>query len=172
MASLLPYSVLHLHHNKPATQSPPQHHRITTRRTTLLLLLPLLPSTLLLTQPATAFDFRMTVPDQTLEEAETRIRSHATALLRVKDLLVSESWKEAQKSLRQSSSVLKQDIYTIIGARPAEERRRLRKMYSDLFNAVLRLEYAARDEDRIRVWECYHTIVLYLDDIFSTLSLF
>lgn len=119
------------------------------------------------TKPIKAFNFRMTVPDQTLQEAESGIQSHAQSLLKVKDLLMAESWKEAQKLLRKSSSLLKQDIYTIIQAKSAGERPPLRKLYSDLFNGVTKLDYAARDKDRIRVWECYNSIVLSLDDILS-----
>ncbi|KAL0422004.1 UNVERIFIED_CONTAM: hypothetical protein Slati_3223300 [Sesamum latifolium] len=123
----------------------------------------------LFTKPATAFDFRMTVPDQTVEEAESGIQPHAQRLVGVKDLLMAESWKEAQKVLRKSSSLLKQDMYTIIQAKPAEERAALRKLYSELFNGVTKLDYAARDEDRIRVWECYDRVVSSLHHILSTL---
>ncbi|KAL7153077.1 hypothetical protein ABFS83_04G141000 [Erythranthe nasuta] len=118
-------------------------------------------------KPANAFDFSMTIPDQTVEEAESGIQSHAQSLLEVKNLLMAESWKEAQKLLRKSSALLKQDIYTIILGKPAAERPGLRKLYSDLFNRVTRLDYAIRDKDRIIVWECYRGIVLSLDDILS-----
>ncbi|KAI3463817.1 hypothetical protein Pfo_020480 [Paulownia fortunei] len=121
------------------------------------------------TKPANAFDLRMTVPDQTLQEAESGIQSHAQSLLKVKDLLMVESWKEAQKLLRKSSALLKQDIYTIIQAKSPDERPRLRKLYSDLFNGVTKLDYAARDKDRIKVWQCYDGIALSLDDILSRL---
>ncbi|KAF9622070.1 hypothetical protein IFM89_029354 [Coptis chinensis] len=56
---------------------------------------------------ASAFDFRMTVPDQTPEEAEGTIEDHARELLEVKDLIESEQWRDAQKELRRSSSYLK-----------------------------------------------------------------
>ncbi|CAI9787189.1 unnamed protein product [Fraxinus pennsylvanica] len=142
---------------------------LATRRKTLNIIITSL--TLVLTtqkqDTANAIDFRMTVPDQSLEEAETGIKTHAQNLLQVKDLLLEESYKEAQKNLRKSSSLLKQDIYTIIQAKPGKERPPLRKLYSDLFNSVTRLDYAARDKDRTRVWECYHSIVLALDDILS-----
>ncbi|XP_011087360.2 psbQ-like protein 3, chloroplastic [Sesamum indicum] len=111
----------------------------------------------------------MTVPDQTVEEAESGIEPHAQSLVGVKDLLVAESWKEAQKVLRKSSSLLKQDMYTIIQAKPAEKRGRLRKLYSDLFNGVMKLDYAARDEDRIRAWECYDRVISSLRHILATL---
>ncbi|KAK6128166.1 hypothetical protein DH2020_038096 [Rehmannia glutinosa] len=138
-----------------------------TRRTSIILTAS--SALFLSTKPAAAFDFRMTVPDQTVEEAESGIQSHAQSLLKVKDLLMAESWKEAQKLLRKSSALLKQDIYTIIQSKSADERPRLRKLYSDLFNGVTKLDYAARDKDRIRVWECYDGIVLSLDHILSRL---
>lgn len=142
----------------------------TTRRSSIILTASFLVSTqTILTKPVDAFEFRMTVPDQTAEEALSGIQSHAQSVLRVKDLLAAESWREAQKMLRKSSALLKQDIYTIIQAKPADERPRLRKLYSELFNTVTRLDYAARDKDRIRVWECYNGIVLFLDDILSRL---
>ncbi|MCD9639523.1 hypothetical protein HAX54_024106 [Datura stramonium] len=97
-------------------------------------------------QIANAFDFRITVPDQTLEEAENGIQSHAHNLLQVKELLEAESWKEAQRALRKSSALLKQDIYTIIQAKPA------------------------RDKDVPRVWECYDNIVLALNNLLSRLQ--
>ncbi|CAK9163518.1 unnamed protein product [Ilex paraguariensis] len=118
-------------------------------------------------QTANAFDFRMTVPDQTLEEAESGIRDHAQSLLQVKDLLEAELWNEAQKELRKSSSYLKQDVYTIIQAKPGSDRPKLRKLYSTLFNNVTRLDYAARDKDAIRVREWYDSVVVALNDILS-----
>ncbi|KAK9267004.1 hypothetical protein L1049_021398 [Liquidambar formosana] len=118
---------------------------------------------------ANGLDFRMTTPDQTVEEAESGIRSHAQALLEVKALIESGSWVEAQKALRKSSSYLKQDIYTIIQDKPGNKRPQLRKLYTNLFNYVTRLDYAARDKDATRVWECYENIVVALDDILSRL---
>ncbi|KAK4427695.1 hypothetical protein Salat_1538500 [Sesamum alatum] len=162
----------------PKLNPPPLHHTtttttaaaaITTTRRSSLILAASASALFLFTKPATAFDFRMTVPDQTVEEAESGIQPHAQSLLGVKDLLMAESWKEAQKLLRKSSSLLKQDIYTIIQAKPAEERPRLRKLYSDLFNGVTKLDYAARDEDRIAVWECYDRVVSSLAHILSRL---
>ncbi|CAI9281516.1 unnamed protein product [Lactuca saligna] len=111
--------------------------------------------------------FRMTVPDQTVEEAENGIREHAMSLVQVKDLLELESWKEAQKELRKSASYLKQDIYTIIQGKPGMERPQLRNLYSKLFNDVTGLDYAARDKDVPRVWKLYKDIVVTLDDILS-----
>lgn len=87
-------------------------------------------------ETANGFDFRMTAPDQTVEEAESGIRDHAQALLQVKTLIESEEWGEAQKLLRKSSSYLKQDIYTLIQGKPGTERPLLRQLYSNLFNNV------------------------------------
>ncbi|KAH6823999.1 hypothetical protein C2S53_016983 [Perilla frutescens var. hirtella] len=146
---------------------PPSTTSAATRRSSIVL------TSLLLSMhtksAAAAFDFRLTVPDQSLEEAESGIESHARSLIEVKDLLMAESWREAQKQLRKSSALLKQDVYTIIQAKSAADRPRLRKLYAELFNAVTRLDYAARDKDRIKVWECYDTIVLSLRNILSTL---
>ncbi|XP_043694982.1 psbQ-like protein 3, chloroplastic [Telopea speciosissima] len=118
---------------------------------------------------AYAFDFRMVAPDQTFEEAESEIKGHAQQLLKVKTLIDSESWEAAQKDLRKSSGKLKQDIYTIIQAKPGSERPLLRKLYSNLFNNVTKLDYAARSKDMTRVLECYQNIVVTLDDILSRL---
>nr|GEY33706.1 PsbQ-like protein 3, chloroplastic [Tanacetum cinerariifolium] len=101
----------------------------------------------------------MTVPDQTVEEAESGIREHAMSLVQVKDLLELEAWKDAQKELRKSASYLKQDIYTIIQGKPGPERAQLRNLYSKLFNGVTELDYAARDKDVTRVWKLYEDIV-------------
>ncbi|KAJ4826707.1 hypothetical protein Tsubulata_023396 [Turnera subulata] len=116
---------------------------------------------------ANAFDFRMTTPDQTIEEAEDGIRGHVESLLEVKDYLESESWRDAQRALRQSSSKLKQDLYTIIQNKPGKERPQLRKLFSDLFNNVTRLDYAARDKDASLVRQYYENIASVLDDILS-----
>ncbi|CBI31764.3 unnamed protein product, partial [Vitis vinifera] len=72
-----------------------------------------------------------------------------------------------QKALRKSSSLLKQDIYTIIQSKPGSMRPQLRKLYSNLFNNVTRLDYAARDNDATQVWEYYEKIAITLDDILS-----
>uniref|UniRef100_A0A0F7GXW0 PQL-like protein n=1 Tax=Monsonia marlothii TaxID=163685 RepID=A0A0F7GXW0_9ROSI len=116
---------------------------------------------------ANGFDFRLVAPDQTVEEAESEIRGHAQDLVQVKTLLESESWKEAQKELRRSSARLRSDIYTIIQSKPGSERPLLRKLYTDIFTNVSNLDYAARDKDATRVWECYKNIVVALDDILS-----
>ncbi|KAK4278126.1 hypothetical protein QN277_016017 [Acacia crassicarpa] len=121
------------------------------------------------TKIANGFDFGFVAPDQTVEEAESGVRSHAQALLQVKDLLETESWKEAQKALRRSSAVLKKDIYTIINSKPGSERPSLRKLYSSLFNNVSRLDYAARDKDTQQVWQCYNSIAVAVNDILSRL---
>ncbi|GAB4855292.1 hypothetical protein Ancab_023912 [Ancistrocladus abbreviatus] len=119
---------------------------------------------------ANSFEFRMTVPDQTVEEAESMIRDHAQALLQVKSLLESESWKEAQQQLRKASSYLKQDIYTIIQSKAGSIRPQLRKLYSDLFNSVTKLDYAARDRDAPRVWENYNNVEAALGEILSRIK--
>ncbi|OVA08935.1 Photosystem II PsbQ [Macleaya cordata] len=111
----------------------------------------------------------MTVPDQTIEEAETGIKTHVQDLLNVKELIELESWRETQKALRRSSSYLKQDIYTLIQAKPGNQRPLLRKLYSELFNNVTRLDYAARSKDAILVRKCYENIVVALDDILPKL---
>ncbi|CAN4086245.1 unnamed protein product [Withania somnifera] len=140
-----------------------------TRRTTLILG-PASFTFLSEQQNANAFDFRITTPDQTLEEAVDGIQMHAHNLLQVKQLLEAESWKEAQKALRKSSALLKQDIYTIIQAKPGKQRPELRNMYSILFNNVTRMDFAARDKDVPRVWECYDNIVLALNNLLSRLQ--
>ncbi|KAL5549693.1 hypothetical protein UlMin_004924 [Ulmus minor] len=114
-----------------------------------------------------ALDLRLVAPDQTLEEAETEIRGHAQALMEIKGLIDSKSWKETQKALRTASSYLKQDVYTIIQGKPVSERAQLRKLYSNLFNNVTKLDYAARDKDESLVLECYHNIVVALNQILS-----
>ncbi|KAF9619737.1 hypothetical protein IFM89_009079 [Coptis chinensis] len=89
---------------------------------------------------ASAFDFRMMVPDRTLKKKrEGSIEDHARELLEVKDLIESEQWHDAQKELRRSSSYLKQDIYTLIQAKPGSEKPPLRLLYSKLFNNVTRV---------------------------------
>lgn len=141
----------------------------TRRRSSLLIpLLSVLPlcST---TKQAHAFDFSLTVPDQTVEEAEGGIKSHAQSLLQVKETLELESWKEAQKELRRSSALLKQDLYTIIQSKPPTQRPQLRNLYSILFNSVSQLDYAARDKDVTRVNQCYDNIVVALNEFFTLL---
>ncbi|KAL8250534.1 hypothetical protein R6Q59_034227 [Mikania micrantha] len=148
-----------------------KHTHITRRKASSLLLLS--SSIPFHAQPASATEssfldvFRMTVPDQTVEEAEKGIREHAMSLIQVKELLELESWKEAQKELRKRASYLKQDIYTIIQGKPGMERAQLRNLYSKLFNGVTGLDYAARDKDVPRVWNLYEDIVVTLDDILS-----
>uniref|UniRef100_A0A2N9F6L6 PsbQ-like protein 3, chloroplastic n=1 Tax=Fagus sylvatica TaxID=28930 RepID=A0A2N9F6L6_FAGSY len=118
-------------------------------------------------QVAVGFDLNLAATGQTFEEAKSEIRGHAQALLQIKSLIESESWGEAQKVLRKNSAVLKQDIYTIIQGKPGSERPELRKLYSNLFNNATRLDYAARDKDASRVWQCYENIVVALNDILS-----
>ncbi|XP_027344457.1 psbQ-like protein 3, chloroplastic isoform X2 [Abrus precatorius] len=110
---------------------------------------------------------RFVAPGQTIEEALSGVKDHAQDLLQVRELLESESWKAAQKTLRQSSALLKKDIYTIIQNKPGIERPPLRKLYSTLFNNVTRLDYAARDKDGPQVWQCYENIVVAVYDILS-----
>ncbi|XP_014518124.1 psbQ-like protein 3, chloroplastic [Vigna radiata var. radiata] len=121
------------------------------------------------TQIANAFDFRFVAPDMTAEEALRGVRNHAQDLLQVKELLESESWTEAQRYLRQTSALLKKDIYIIIQNKPGIERPELRKLYSTLFNNVTRLDYAARGRDGPQVWRCYENIVVAVNDIISRL---
>lgn len=118
-------------------------------------------------QVAMGFELNTVAPDRTFEEAKSGIRDHAEALLEIKSLIEAESWREAQQVLRKNSSYLKQDIYTIIQGKPGSERPELRKLYSDLFNNATRLDYAARDKDVSRVWQCYENIVVALNDILS-----
>ncbi|XP_074310678.1 psbQ-like protein 3, chloroplastic [Silene latifolia] len=116
---------------------------------------------------ASAFEFRMTVPDQTAEEAEVMIRDHSRALLDVKFLLEAEDWREAQRELRRYAGYLKQDIYTIIQSKDGSLRPFLRKLYSDLFNNVSKLDYAARDKNVAQVSEYYNNVTNVLNDILS-----
>ncbi|KAG6410244.1 hypothetical protein SASPL_128297 [Salvia splendens] len=102
--------------------------------------------------------------NQSVEEAESEIRSHAQSLVRVKDLLEAESWREAQKVLRRSSALLKQDVYTMIQAKPSAAEALLRSV-----QCGDELDYAARDKDRIRAWDSYRTILSSLEDIFSAI---
>ncbi|RRT52574.1 hypothetical protein B296_00050376 [Ensete ventricosum] len=138
---------------------------------------------------ASALEFRFTAPEQTPEEADAVVKIHARELVRIKALIDSQSWREAQIALRDSSSYLKQDLYTIIQAKPGSQRPQLRKLYSHLFNDVsrvsplsssssfakrnlksalfvLQLDYAARDKDATRVQECFDNIVATLNEIF------
>uniref|UniRef100_A0A0F7GYJ1 PQL-like protein n=1 Tax=Goodyera fumata TaxID=1390594 RepID=A0A0F7GYJ1_9ASPA len=119
---------------------------------------------------ALSFDFRLVVPDQTIEEAEAGIQNHAQKLLSIKSLIDSKTWKAVQISLRESSSRLKQDLYTIIQAKPGSQRPELRKLYSNLFNSVTELDYAARSKDAVLVKECYNNIVSTLEEIFTTIQ--
>ncbi|KAK9733009.1 hypothetical protein RND81_04G038000 [Saponaria officinalis] len=116
---------------------------------------------------ATGFEFRMTVPDQTAAEAQSVIRDHAQALLDVKTLLDEEDWREAQRELRRTSGYLRQDIYTIIQSKDGNIRPLLRKLYSDLFNNVTQLDYAARAKDVAQVREYYNNVATVLKDILS-----
>lgn len=159
--------------NNPTLNKPKNRTQMSlnshTRRTTLILCPTILFILQTERQNANAFDLRITTPDQTLEEAEDGIQNHAHDLLQVKELLEAESWKEAQRALRKRSALLKQDMYTIIQAKPGKQRPELRKMYSVLFNNVTRMDFAARDKDVPRVWECYDNIVIALNNLLSRL---
>ncbi|KAK8936094.1 hypothetical protein KSP39_PZI012979 [Platanthera zijinensis] len=119
---------------------------------------------------ALSFDFSITVPDQTIEEAEAGIRNHARELLSIRKLIESETWKGVQISMRESSSRLKQDLYTIIQAKPGSRRPGLRKLYSNLFNNVTEPDYAARSKDAVTAKECYSNIVSTLEEIFMEIE--
>jgi hypothetical protein len=86
-------------------------------------------------------DLRITIPEQSSEEAETNVRSHARNLVRVKKYIDARSWRELQAALRASAANLKQDLYAIIQARPGSERPELRRLYSELFNSVTRVGF-------------------------------
>ncbi|XP_015895821.3 psbQ-like protein 3, chloroplastic [Ziziphus jujuba] len=156
------------HTDKPKTQRAFQFSTgINRRRAAMIASLLLAREAVLKQEVAYGLDLRLIAPDQSIQEAESGIRGHARALLQVKALIDSESWVEAQKALRKSSALLKQDVYTIIQNKPATERPQLRKLYSDLFNNVSRLDYAARDGDESSVLRCYENIVVALSDILS-----
>lgn len=92
---------------------------------------------------ASGLEFKMATPDErTVEEAESGVRSFAQSLTKLKALLESESWKEAQKVLRRSSSNLKLDLYAVIQSKPTKERPQLRTLYSNLFNNVTEVSSA------------------------------
>ncbi|KAG2573447.1 psbQ-like protein 3, chloroplastic [Panicum virgatum] len=116
---------------------------------------------------AGAFDLRITLPEQSSEEAEAVVRVHARNLLRVKPLADAGAWRELQAALRASASNLKQDLYAIIQARPAGQRPDLRRLYSDLFNSVTSMDYAARDKDEVHVQEYYSKMASALEEIFA-----
>ncbi|KAK3437890.1 hypothetical protein EUGRSUZ_C02480 [Eucalyptus grandis] len=123
--------------------------------------------TILRPEPAKAFEFGFVKPGQTVEDAVGAVRGHARSLLAVKPLLEAGSWEDAQREMRESSALLKQDVYTIIQSRPGGERPRLRKLYAELFNGVSKLDYAARDRDGPRVRQCYEKISAALKEILS-----
>lgn len=142
---------------------------------------------------AGAFDLRLTLPEESSEEAEAVVRTHARNLLRVSQLVDAGAWRELQAALRASASNLKQDLYAIIQARPADQRSELRRLYSDLFNSVTsvskphiavqlnrpymplliffclcsQMDYAARDKDEVQVRQYYANMVSALDEIFA-----
>lgn len=144
---------------------PPKHQGLCTRRSAAALATAFLAFSG--SNAAYPFELRLTVPDQTPEEAYEGIQAHAQELLEIKALVDSQSWREAQLALRKSSSYLKLDLYTIIQVKPGSQRPQLRKLYSNLFNNVSRLDYAARDRDATRVQECYDNIVAAIDEILA-----
>uniref|UniRef100_A0ACD5UDQ7 Uncharacterized protein n=1 Tax=Avena sativa TaxID=4498 RepID=A0ACD5UDQ7_AVESA len=162
--------------NKHTTKAPsnghqPQEPTTTTSRRSLSTAAALIASHLLPPTTGTAgafeLDLRITIPEQSGEEAEANVRTHARNLVRVKEYIDARSWRELQVALRASAANLKQDLYAIIQARPGSQRPELRRLYSDLFNNVTRLDYAARDKDEVQVKECYGNIVAALEQIFA-----
>ncbi|KAF3322286.1 psbQ-like protein 3 [Carex littledalei] len=119
------------------------------------------------TNNASSVEFQLMTPGQSPEEAKTQIKLHARNLLKIKPFIDSESWKEVRIALRESSSLLKQDLYTIIQTKPTSERGELRRLYSDLFNNVTTLINAAEDKDENQVQECYDNIATDLNKIFA-----
>ncbi|TVU15150.1 hypothetical protein EJB05_38657, partial [Eragrostis curvula] len=117
-----------------------------------------------------ALDLRIIIPEESSEEAQAVVRTHARNLLRVKRLIDAGAWRELQAELRASASNLKQDLYAIIQATDPTRRAELRRLYSDLFNSVTSLDYAARDKDVPQVQEHYGNIVTALDQIFSKIT--
>ncbi|EAZ31377.1 hypothetical protein OsJ_15504 [Oryza sativa Japonica Group] len=127
----------------------------------------LLPAAATSVAGAFEFDLRITVPEQSGEEAQAVVKLHARNLVPFKGLIDARSWRELQGALRSSAANLKQDLYAIIQASPASRRPELRRLYSDLFNSVTSLDYAARDKDELRVQEYYSNMITSLDEIFS-----
>lgn len=125
---------------KPPSNGQQQRQKPTTSRrlaTAAAVSAALLASQLLPTTTcAGAFDLRITVPEQSSEEAESVVKTHARNLVRVKEFIDTRSWRELQTALRASASNLKQDLYTIIQASPVSRRPELRRLYSDLFDNV------------------------------------
>ncbi|KAG6777383.1 hypothetical protein POTOM_017204 [Populus tomentosa] len=75
-------------------------------------------------------EFRSATPDG---RSDGRSRMwNQRALLQIKDLLASESWKEAQQVLRRCSSNLKLDLYAAIQSKPGKERSQLRTLFPSL----------------------------------------
>lgn len=85
---------------------------------------------------AGAFELRLTLPEQSSEEAEAVVRAHARNLVGVKRFIDAGEWRELQAALRASAADLKLDLYAIIQARPTGQRPELRRLYSHLFNSV------------------------------------
>lgn len=192
-ASLSPWPADTASHPKPPSSS--RRRLATTIASTAVLL-----ASSQLLAPASArggVDLRITVPEESREEAEAVVRTHARNLLRVKRLIDAGAWREMQAELRASASNLKQDLYAIINASPVSQRAELRRLYSNLFYSVtnvstilvtflfvclpftqtrrhvscsavcVQLDYAARDKDERQVLEHYGNIVSALDEIFA-----
>ncbi|XP_078441972.1 psbQ-like protein 3, chloroplastic [Wolffia australiana] len=115
--------------------------------------------------PARAVDSWFVAPEQTTAEAEAAVAGHAARLLELRPLVESGSWRELQIELRDAAPLLKQDLYTIIQSRPRDLRPELRKLYTDLFNGVTRLDYAARSRDSVAADDLYMAIVTRLETI-------
>jgi hypothetical protein len=143
-ASLAPAETV----SPPPSSSPISRRRLAASASTALLS----SSSFQLLAPAAArgageFDLRITVPEESSEEAEAVVRAHARNLLRVKRLIDAAAWRELQAELRASASNLKQDLYAIIQASPASQRSELRELYSDLFNSVTDVSTAKFTQD-------------------------
>ncbi|KAL3596797.1 hypothetical protein D5086_008434 [Populus alba] len=80
-------------------------------------------------------ELRSATPD---ERSDGRSRKwNQRALLQIKDLLASESWKEAQLVLRRCSSNLKLDLDAVIQSKPGKERSQLRTLFQSLQQSTI-----------------------------------
>lgn len=153
---------------RAATSSSSSRRRLAATAGAIILASQLLPP--VASSAAGTFDLQLMLPEKSSEEAEAVVRTHARNLLGVKRFIDAGAWRELQAALRSSASNLKQDLYAIIQARPTGQRPELRRLYSDLFNSVTSLDYAARDKDALQVQEHYGNIVSALDEIFSKIT--
>ncbi|CAH2065677.1 unnamed protein product [Thlaspi arvense] len=107
-------------------------------------------------------------PERTVEIAQQGLRKNAENIKEIKEIMIkSKRWKEGGKEIRRSASNMKQDLYLIIQAKPPKDRPLIRTLYSTLFNAITKMDYAARDGDATKVLEYYKSFAAILDDIFS-----